>query len=452
MANHSIVELAQLTANYTDSGDSAQEALTRASVGWTGKNKLPIKIDELKANNTIGTWSGNTYVLSGITFTITVDNRGYVTEINGNGTASANITNFFLILHFTLKAGSYMCTGNPAGITGTTYGLRISDVNFNPINLFFEQGNVLTLNNDASELKVDIRIPEGQVLDNVPFYPMICDARIKDSTFEPYHESVLDYAFPAEAQGVLGAKNLFPTRIESKQTTGGTITNNANYTYTISGNFTADSFIEFDFDFPPGSYILSGCDNGSSDTYFLDIYESKWTNRQVCYDGDKEISFTGGTNHVARVFVKSGANITTPVTIKPMIRLVSDSDNTFAPPAMTNRELTEGFNNLPNMSYFTYSRAYGGSAGTKRFNFTCKTDYQLFFVFASPAWNKMQICSVIPQTHMNMVAITNLSTDTDVLSNAVYTDVTHFSVDGVAWTKITVFSSDEFSVTVQNDV
>ena len=33
-------------------GDSAQEALTRASVGWSGKNEFPIKIEDVKSSNT----------------------------------------------------------------------------------------------------------------------------------------------------------------------------------------------------------------------------------------------------------------------------------------------------------------------------------------------------------------------------------------------------------------
>ena len=37
----------------TNSGDSIPESLIRGTVGWTGKNVLPITLDMMKAINTI---------------------------------------------------------------------------------------------------------------------------------------------------------------------------------------------------------------------------------------------------------------------------------------------------------------------------------------------------------------------------------------------------------------
>ena len=148
------------------------------------KNILPIKLSEVKASNTTGTWSGNTYTISDVAVEFTTDG-GYVTQIKLNGTASANITTLFLNTHLNIKAGSYKCNGNPSGVTGNQYGLRIATANFS-VNTFFEQDATLNLANDTSDLRVDIRIPSGQVIDNEIFKPMIRLASDTDSTYAPY--------------------------------------------------------------------------------------------------------------------------------------------------------------------------------------------------------------------------------------------------------------------------
>ena len=148
------------------------------------KNRLPIKLSEVKASNTTGTWSGNTYTISGVAVEFTAVGD-YVTQVKLNGTASANITTLFLNTHLNIKAGSYKCNGNPSGVTGNQYGLRIATANFS-VNTFFEQDATLNLANDTSDLMVDIRIPSGQVIDNEIFKPMIRLASDTDSTYAPY--------------------------------------------------------------------------------------------------------------------------------------------------------------------------------------------------------------------------------------------------------------------------
>ena len=63
--------------------------------GGAGKNLLPMTVASLKANNTLGTWSGNTYTLNSMTFTLMLDADNNVIGIKVNGTASAN-TSFII--------------------------------------------------------------------------------------------------------------------------------------------------------------------------------------------------------------------------------------------------------------------------------------------------------------------------------------------------------------------
>ena len=59
-------------------------------VGGGGKNKLPLILSDIKTINTSGTWTGNTYVLNGITYEVQTDTNGNITGIKATGTASAN--------------------------------------------------------------------------------------------------------------------------------------------------------------------------------------------------------------------------------------------------------------------------------------------------------------------------------------------------------------------------
>lgn len=64
-------------------------------VGGAGKNLLPLTVENLKAANADGSWSGNVYTYANVTFTVLTDSDGNVTGIKINGLSSANI-DFFL--------------------------------------------------------------------------------------------------------------------------------------------------------------------------------------------------------------------------------------------------------------------------------------------------------------------------------------------------------------------
>lgn len=146
-----------------------EEKMSYADNGVLGAKNL------LKNNATSQT-------ISGVTFTVNADG-----SVTANGTATANITSYFIDRVFSLKAGKYLISGTPNSIFGISgNGVRISNDDFS-INVYGdEDGTLFTLNNDTSGLKVEIRIASGTTVSNLTFYPMIRLASDPDDTYQPY--------------------------------------------------------------------------------------------------------------------------------------------------------------------------------------------------------------------------------------------------------------------------
>ena len=176
----------------------------------------------------------------------------------------------------------------------------------------------------------------------------------------PYESYVIDNSelMPLSVNNRTGAHNVCNVSLESykkKSTHGvwnGNVYTDNGITYTLNDDMsvtldtngqasTEDGGFYSNYELPAGDYILSGCEDGSAGSYFLDTYESEWTNRNINYNGDTPFSFSDGSNtHVIRIFIKAGTVISNK-TIKPMIRVADDKDNTYTKPAMTNQQLTE---------------------------------------------------------------------------------------------------------------
>lgn len=196
--------------------------------GGAGKNLLPMTVNGLKEANTVGTWSGNSYTLYGITFTVLTDSDENVIGIKANGTASAQ-SNFILKTNFTLSNVSYNLNG-VANIDGTNkWNLRLDrdDVS--------SHDNVVVVNGKSgvtdkaftpsTPLQAVIRVYNGVTVDNLMFYPMIRLSSVTDATFEPY-TNICPISGRTEV-GIEGCgKNLLPMTVESLKAA------NANRTWT----------------------------------------------------------------------------------------------------------------------------------------------------------------------------------------------------------------------------
>lgn len=152
-------------------------------VGGAGKNKLPMTVSGIKALNTSGTWSGNSYTVNGVTFSIITDESENVTGINVVGTASGtSILILGIFGDFLVNGSTYTFNGNPTNAQSYT---QIQKSNGG--------GNVNTPNEfgmayDSSYTdyyRWVIRCDNASV-NNDTYYPMIRLSTETDSTFAPY--------------------------------------------------------------------------------------------------------------------------------------------------------------------------------------------------------------------------------------------------------------------------
>ncbi|MBQ1571071.1 MAG: hypothetical protein IIZ78_08115 [Clostridiales bacterium] len=144
-----------------------------------GKNKLPLVLADIKANNTDGTWNGNTYTWNGATFAVNTDDAGNVLSINGTGNGNAGVT---LNLFFNLKAGTYIMNSGFVEAQGSNDTLLLVN------NVVIARGNsgspgqTFTLEEDSACHWV-FRIATSTTL---TCKPMIRLATESDATFAPY--------------------------------------------------------------------------------------------------------------------------------------------------------------------------------------------------------------------------------------------------------------------------
>ena len=336
--------MADISKISPDDGSTILNIKDSNAIHYGDQSKGYVRKNLLKNN-------ASTITISGVTFTVNSDG-----SITLNGTATANITSFFINSKMALKAGSYWLTGNPSGITGTSYGLRIVNTSYS-VNTFFEQGKILTLNQDYSDLRIDIRIPSGQVIDNLTFYPMIRLASIPDSTYEPYltPNTEIDNKISYVDNTILGAKNIGRNILESKTSYGVAFTHNTDDSIYVNGTETKGSDNNNPIDL--SLERLNGIGKITITFEISDFSKTAGTFAVGVYKGDGWLNFTHVANNgIIEIPVDASSNIfqsgsyamimprknfSGHMNIKYMIRLASDPDDTYSPYTMTNRELTD---------------------------------------------------------------------------------------------------------------
>ena len=213
-----------------------------------------------------------------------------------------------------------------------------------------EYGAEVTFTYDATHnYNLGIVIRGGVTVSNIVFRPMIRLASIADATYEPYipdNTELMRYTDNA----VLGAKNRLPNKATSQTVNGVTFTKNADGTITANGTATSNARLGIasasamanacaDAD-----VILSGCPSGGSE-YKYQIYIR--TSAGYLHEYGDSIVIPQGTSFIEElsILVSSGQTVSN-IVFKPMLRLATDTDDTYVPYAMTNRELTEKVDDL----------------------------------------------------------------------------------------------------------
>lgn len=147
-------------------------------------------------------------------------------------------------------------------------------------------------------------------------------------------------------ENVLGAKNVLPNNATSQTSQGVIFTVNADGSITLSGSLQGVSYtgvnIAENYNIPIDC-IMNGMPSNVPHV-FLECVASDWSGIvKRDYGSGTYINASEfvGKSALVRIIVESGADLSTPVTIYPMIRDARITDPTYVPYSMTNRELTE---------------------------------------------------------------------------------------------------------------
>ena len=194
------------SGNVTASGDvtDGQGNKLSEAIQWDSaktsvkKNLLPLSLDDIKALNTHGTWNGNAYTYSGVTFTILTDSDNNVIGIDVDGTAQVDDFVGFRLPDFTSANGvSYTINGCPSGGSNNTYSISW-------YNHGRDTGSGATSTGTDDTRRVVIEIKNGVVMNHSKFYPMIRLASIADNTFAPYILDNVELASSKTDNSVVG--------------------------------------------------------------------------------------------------------------------------------------------------------------------------------------------------------------------------------------------------------
>lgn len=143
------------------------------------------------------------------------------------------------------------------------------------------------------------------------------------------------------ATGELGAKNLLPSKAGSEVVEGITYATQADGTILVSGSTSgANSWHTIaEFTLAKGKYKFTGCPSGGSSSTYEVV---------ITIDGNNYFDFGNGYSFelssqktvLVRIRVSYNYTLSATLTFYPMIRPASIVDDTYAPYAMTNRQLT----------------------------------------------------------------------------------------------------------------
>lgn len=291
--------------------------------------------------------------INGVTFTVNTDG-----SITVNGTASATLA-LEINQEIPLDSSkSYILNGCADG--GKWEGYRLDAYEHsNGLGFIGIQTTEELIISNKSSAVVRIRIASGTVISNKTFKPMLRLASDPDSTYVPYvptNKQLVSW----EANGILGAKNIFKNNLILTTRNGVTYTPNSDGTFIANGTATANGGLELNVNIDTSliegvRYKVSldgiGADKEGTTSGIM-MYIAKYLNGVNVGDVARSNKTNGFTDEFVyhkdssfdnlRVGCYTFKNASfTNSTLKPMIRLASDTDNTYQPYAMTNRELTD---------------------------------------------------------------------------------------------------------------
>lgn len=285
-----------------------------------------------------------TQTINGVTFTINSDG-----SVTANGTATSN-AEIDIATNVPLN-GDYILSDDFAGISGQYWAFANVD-NGERQYILTSKEMPITISNKLDYFRV--KVFSGVTADNITFKPMIRLATDSDSTYQPYamtnKELTKQVAPIDDMNNILGAKNLLPVTMASQVLSGVTFTvDSASGIIGVSGNNSGTAFsdvIGTTF-LKPGTYKVTtgqatelnaqigiAVTNASSGT----ILARSWNGTEVfTISSDTQVKFHIEVNVTGTI---------TSTTIYPTCKLDSIKNESYVPYAMTNRQLTDGLNDI----------------------------------------------------------------------------------------------------------
>ena len=192
--------------------------------------------------------------------------------------------------------------------------------------------------------------------------------------------------------GVLGAKNRLPYPYNQSSLThnGMTFTANSDGTITMNGtvetNKTAEFYLlgEYNTTIPVLSAIdgiiqIKNMPNGCE----MKLGRGSASQYTVNDANEHSISIASGSETAWIVLRVSSGTSLSDVTIYPMIRLATDTDDTYQPYAMTNKELTDNKANNTDLDEWTATSQADSNGVVSFTNLDTSLDYKIFYELPS---------------------------------------------------------------------
>ncbi len=316
---------------------------------YGSKNLLPFNLADIIANNTDGTWRGNNYTRSGVTFTVNDD--GSIT-INGSGTASNNITLGNLPIDYIGK--ELIMSDNS---TNRNAYMFISYMLNGSIQYITDKEFIIP--NGASDIKALLHT-DTPYSGTTTIYPMIRLASIQDDTYEPYAKTnqqlTKDTTALLDNTEVNGAVNMLDFTQASEVKKGYTFTNTDGVVQ-VTGSRASGETGNADHDktitLPKGTYKISGCPSGGSENTWRVLVNIN-NGAKYAFDYGDGAVFTLTEESTLKVYctIMSNYSDTVNLTFKPMITVPSYNGD-YVPYAKSNKELTEDVEELNTLSELT---------------------------------------------------------------------------------------------------
>lgn len=315
-----------LDPTFTQTGKAADAKETGDKLG-----ALKSDIDNLNefaggiAPNLLQNTASNT-TANGITYTINSD--GTVT-VNGTATATGQLP----IGSVSLPVGNYRISGAPDPAVS---GCQIRVVVGSTVRDITEDYVIHRTSNNP--IAIYVRISSGAVCDNVVFSPMVCDV-----SYTGEYVKYGSTAIPKTAQELVDQNNeviaemtgyvkpnLLKNELYSLTANGVAFTVNDDKSVTAVGTATALTFLKMPITLQPGSYVVTGCKDGSVSTFhIMAVFGS-----DIKYDyaeAERRITFTFDTETSGDIYIRITSGTTVNYTFYPMVRDISIYDPTYAP-------------------------------------------------------------------------------------------------------------------------